>query len=90
MSIYVIAEPCMGTKDAACIAVCPADCIHPRKDEDSHQVAEQMYINPAECIGCGLCVAECPVKAIFKDDDLPPEWRHYLEKNARHFAGAAT
>src|SRR5579862_583502 len=25
---YVIAEPCIGTKDTACVDVCPVDCIH--------------------------------------------------------------
>ena len=31
--VYVIAEPCIGTKDTACVDVCPVDCIHPKKDE---------------------------------------------------------
>ena len=30
---YVIAEPCIGTKDTACVDACPVDCIHPKKDE---------------------------------------------------------
>ncbi|MCA1610368.1 MAG: ferredoxin, partial [Acidobacteria bacterium] len=30
--MYIIAEPCIGTKDTACVDVCPVDCIHPRKD----------------------------------------------------------
>ena len=30
---YVIAEPCVNTKDTACVDVCPVDCIHPKKDE---------------------------------------------------------
>ena len=28
---YIIAEPCIGTKDTACVDVCPVDCIHPAK-----------------------------------------------------------
>ena len=47
---YVIAEPCIGTKDTACVDVCPVDCIHPRKDEAGHEVVTQLYINPTECI----------------------------------------
>lgn len=43
---YVITEPCIGTKDAACVEVCPVDCIH---SDDSHP---QYYINPDECIDC--------------------------------------
>jgi len=61
---YVIAEPCIGTKDTACVDVCPVDCIHPRKDEPSFEAETQLYINPAECIDCGACVPVCPVTAI--------------------------
>ena len=25
---YVIAEPCIGVKDSACVDACPVDCIH--------------------------------------------------------------
>ncbi len=64
---YVIAEPCIGTKDTACVDVCPVDCIHPRKDEAGHEAVTQLYINPVECIDCGACVPVCPVTAIFRD-----------------------
>ncbi len=30
---YVIAEPCIGTKDTACVDACPVDCIHPKKED---------------------------------------------------------
>ncbi len=33
---YVIAEPCIGTKDTACVDACPVDCIHPKKDENGY------------------------------------------------------
>ena len=39
---YVITEPCIGTKDSACVDVCPVDCIHPRKDEATFESAEQL------------------------------------------------
>ena len=45
---YVIAEPCIGTKDTACVDVCPVDCIHPRKDEAAFETAELLYIHPDE------------------------------------------
>jgi NAD-dependent dihydropyrimidine dehydrogenase PreA subunit len=45
---YVIAEPCIGTKDTACVDVCPVDCIHPRKDEETFASSQQLYINPDE------------------------------------------
>ena len=30
---YLIAQPCIGTKDLSCVQVCPVDCIHPTQDE---------------------------------------------------------
>jgi NAD-dependent dihydropyrimidine dehydrogenase PreA subunit len=82
---YVIALPCIGVKDTACLAVCPVDCIHPTRDEPDFRTAEQLYIDPQTCITCGLCVEECPVKAIFHEDDLPAEWHGYLERNAAYY-----
>lgn len=70
---YVVAEPCIGVKDKSCMKVCPVDCIYEGED--------QVYINPDECIDCGLCEPECPVSAIFVDTDVPPQWRDYIEKN---------
>ena len=61
---YIICEPCIGTKDTACVDVCPVDCIHPRKDEPEFAAAEMLYIHPDECIDCGACVPACPVEAI--------------------------
>jgi NAD-dependent dihydropyrimidine dehydrogenase PreA subunit len=55
---YVIAEPCIGTKDTACVEVCPVDCIHPTKTEPEYATAELLYINPDECIDCGACVPD--------------------------------
>ncbi len=83
---HVIAEPCVGTKDTACVAVCPVDCIHPTKDEPANDKVDQLFIDPGTCIDCGLCVDECPVKAIFPEEDLPADWASYVEKNAKYFA----
>ena len=71
---YVICEPCINVKDKACVAVCPVDCIY----EDD----KMLYINPDECIDCGLCEPECPVTAIFVDTDVPAEWRAFIQENA--------
>ncbi len=76
---HVIAEPCIGVKDAACVDVCPVECIYEGSD--------QFYIHPDECIDCGACVSECPVEAIFIDEDLPSEFRPYLAKNRQFFKG---
>jgi ferredoxin len=77
---YIITEPCIGTKDKSCVDVCPVDCIY-GTDED-----EQLYIHPDECIDCGACVPECPVEAIFAEEDVPEQWQSYIEKNAAYFA----
>jgi NAD-dependent dihydropyrimidine dehydrogenase PreA subunit len=82
---YVIAEPCIGTKDVACVDVCPVDCIHPRKDEAGFKKVPQLYINPVECIGCGECVLVCPVSAILPSDRLPKEWEKFVQINARYY-----
>jgi NAD-dependent dihydropyrimidine dehydrogenase PreA subunit len=78
MSYYIV-EPCIGTKDASCVAVCPVDCIYEGDD--------QYYINPDECIDCGACEPECPVEAIFADDSVPEQWQSFIAKN-RNFFGA--
>src|ERR1700689_2314819 len=88
---YVIAEPCIGTKDNSCVEVCPVDCIHPTPDEPGYDAAEMLYIDPEECIDCDACVEACPVDACFAEDQLPDEWQKYTQINAEYFAngGAA-
>lgn len=83
---YVIAEPCIGTKDTACVDACPVDCIHPKKDDaGKYEHVEQLYIDPVECIDCGACVPVCPVSAIYAADDLPEKWSHFTQKNAEYY-----
>ena len=48
---YVITEPCIGTKDASCVDVCPVDCIY------TTETAPQYYIDPDTCIDCSACEA---------------------------------
>jgi len=79
---YVIAEPCVNTKDTACVDVCPVDCIHPRKDEAEFESFNMLYIDPEVCIDCGACEPACPVQAIFPADLVPEQWKHYTEINA--------
>ena len=74
---HIIAEPCIGTTDKACVDVCPVECIYEADD--------QLYIHPEECIDCGACVPECPVEAIFEDVDVPEKWKDYTQKNADFF-----
>jgi NAD-dependent dihydropyrimidine dehydrogenase PreA subunit len=84
---YVIAEPCIGTKDTACVDACPVDAIHPRKDDPSAEAAPQLYISE-DCICCAACVPVCPVGAIYAEEDLPEKWKHYAQINRDWYAGA--
>jgi ferredoxin len=80
---YVICEPCVGVKDKACVAVCPVDCIHEGVYTDAGgQAYDMLFINPDECIDCGLCEPECPVTAIFADSDVPKQWENFMQINA--------
>jgi NAD-dependent dihydropyrimidine dehydrogenase PreA subunit len=78
---YVIAQPCVDIKDRACVTECPVDCIY--------EGSRTLYINPQECVDCHACEPVCPVEAIFYEDDLPPDWAHYLAVNAVYFTAAA-
>jgi ferredoxin len=40
-----------------------------------------MVIDPDECIDCTLCEPECPVEAIFAEDELPDGMENYIELN---------
>lgn len=72
---WVITEPCVGEKHARCVAVCPEDCIL------TTDTADQYFIDPVRCTNCGLCDMTCPVAAIFPEEVIPIQWRHYIEKN---------
>ena len=75
---YIIGSPCVSTCDTACVDVCPVDCIHGPihvdgmgKEVEGMEIGEtdMLYINPAECIDCGACLPECPVKAIAESEE---------------------
>ena len=82
---FVITKPCIGVKDTACVVVCPCDCIHPTAGEEGFAASEMLFIDPEHCIDCNLCTGECPVQAIFQDNDVPAEWQDFIERNAAHF-----
>lgn len=71
---HVITEPCIGTKDKACVDVCPVDCIYVFEN--------QLAIHPDECIDCGACVPACPVAAIFPEEDVPENMFSFIALNA--------
>ena len=74
---YIITSLC--TNDGACVDVCPVGCIH------TIPGAPQYYIDPEVCIDCEQCEIVCPVDAIFRDSDLPPEHEASVEVNAGFF-----
>jgi len=74
---YIITSLC--TNDGACVDVCPVACIHTTPG------APQFYIDPEVCIDCEQCEIVCPVDAIFKDVDIPPEHEASIEVNAAFF-----
>jgi ferredoxin len=76
---YVVAEPCIKCKYTDCVEVCPVDAFR--------EGANCLVIDPDVCIDCDLCVPECPVDAIFSEDQLPEQWSEFLELNARLAAG---
>jgi NAD-dependent dihydropyrimidine dehydrogenase PreA subunit len=87
---FVITDPCIGTKDTACVDVCPVDCIHPRKGEPGFEAGTMLYIHPEECIDCGACVPVCPVTAIYDSVDAVPDSQKALtEANAIYRTGDA-
>ena len=71
---YVVTESCIKCKYTDCVDVCPVDCFH--------EGPNMLVIDPEECIDCTLCVAECPVEAIFAEDDVPAEQREFIALNA--------
>ncbi len=79
---YIIAEPCLDLKDKSCVNVCPVDCIY-GDDED-----RMLFIHPTECIDCGACEPECPVSAIFPEENLPGKWAEFTALNKDYFEGA--
>jgi ferredoxin len=70
---YVVTEPCFGCKYTDCVVVCPCDCF--REGE------QMLFIDPDACIDCDACRAECPVEAIFHEDEVPEVWKEFVALN---------
>jgi NAD-dependent dihydropyrimidine dehydrogenase PreA subunit len=77
---FIIGKACVGCVDTSCVTVCPVDCINGPIyiDQLGEEVrtmtleeleGKQLYIDPSMCINCGACVPECPVDAIYRDED---------------------
>jgi ferredoxin--NADP+ reductase len=84
---YVITQSCCN--DAACVTVCPVNCIHPTPDEPEYAAAEMLYIDPRSCIDCGACVDVCPVDAVTADFELGDAAGRFSEINAHYYRDPA-
>ena len=78
---YIIVESCINVKDRSCVDVCPVDCIY--------EGEAQLYIPPDASIACGAGEPECPVTAIFPEEDVPTQFKSYIAKNRDVFQGAS-
>ena len=71
---YIVNANCIKCKYTDCVVVCPMECFH--------EGEQMLYIHPEECIDCEACVPECPVEAIFHEDNVPEEWADFTALNA--------
>ncbi|WP_455197806.1 ferredoxin FdxA [Kaarinaea lacus] len=71
---YVVTEDCIKCKYTDCVEVCPVDCFH--------EGPNFLVIDPEECIDCSLCEPECPIEAIFDEDDVPEDQKQFIALNA--------
>ncbi len=70
---FIVTESCIKCKYTDCVEVCPVDCFH--------EGPNFLVIDPEECIDCALCEPECPVEAIYADDDLPDGQSEFIALN---------
>ncbi|MCA9742016.1 MAG: ferredoxin family protein [Deferribacteres bacterium] len=86
---YIIAQPCVDVRDRGCVDVCPVDCIYEVEDTELSEGDEaykpMLYIHPEECIDCGACEPECPVEAIFPEDEVPDDMQDFIGYNYKAF-----
>jgi ferredoxin len=80
---WVITRMCRDCVDQSCVEVCPVDCIYAYDGDDGEAFPNQLYIDPEECINCGVCEPECPWEAIFEDEQVPDVFQEDIALNAR-------
>ena len=71
---HVVTESCIKCKYTDCVDVCPVDCFK--------EGPNMLVIDPDECIDCAVCIPECPVNAIYAEDDLPDDQKELTALNA--------
>jgi len=73
---FIVTEACIKCKLTDCVEVCPVDCFHEGEN--------MLVIDPEECIDCTLCEPECPISAIYSEDELPPDQLKMIAVNAEY------
>ena len=71
---HVVVESCIKCKYTDCVDVCPVDCFR--------EGPNMLSIDPDECIDCAVCIPECPVNAIYAEEDVPEDQRDFIPLNA--------
>lgn len=71
---FLVGDNCIKCKLTDCVEVCPVDCFY--------EGPNMLVIHPDECIDCALCEPECPIEAIFSEDEIPEGQEGFLELNA--------
>ena len=71
---FIVGDACVKCKLTDCVEVCPVDCFY--------EGPNMLVINPDECIDCALCEPECPIEAIYSEDEVPEDQIEYIELNA--------
>ena len=71
---FVVTEACIRCKYTDCVDVCPVDAFR--------EGPNFLVIDPDDCIDCAVCVPECPVAAIYAEEDVPSDQRDFTPLNA--------
>jgi ferredoxin len=70
---HVVTEQCIRCKYTDCVDVCPVDCFR--------EGPNMLVIDPDECIDCAVCIPECPVNAIYAEEDVPADQVAFIKLN---------
>lgn len=70
---FVVTEACIRCKYTDCVDVCPTDAFR--------EGPNFLVIEPDDCIDCAVCVPECPVEAIYADEDVPEDQQDFIPLN---------
>lgn len=73
---HVVTPRCVDCRYTDCCTVCPVDCFWEIEEP------AMLVIDPDTCIDCGLCIEECPVRAIYTEEDCPEPYQEWIAKNA--------